>query len=175
MKTRSSPFRPSRAQRGSVLLITVILLLLLTVLALGAVYLNTTQTRIATNSADAQIAFQTAEGALNQAQINILAGNYTASSFATNSNGLYTFDPTSPPKWTNWTSADWHNASLAIQSTFHGNSSAVATYIIERLPSFIVAGQSMNQNTLALRVTVRAVGASGAVPVMLQSTIQIQQ
>lgn len=166
----SSLHRP-RQQRGSVLIITVILLLLLTILGLGTVSLNTTQTRIATNSADAQISFQTAEGVLNQAQTNIVAGDYAYANFLAGDKGLYIFDPAAAPIWT---TVDWGSASAAIQS-FQGKSTVPGAYIIELLPSFIRPGQSLKKFTRVFRVTARAVGPSGGAPVLLQSTVQLQE
>lgn len=165
------PSIPSRTRRGAVLLITIMLMLMLTVLGLGLVSLNSTQTRIATNSGDVQIAFQTAEGALNQAQSNLLAGNYSASNFLANSNGLYVFNPASAAVWN---TVNWASNSAVIQS-FQGGSKAPAAYIIEQLPSVILPGQSLKKPTSTFRVTARAVGPSGGAPVMLQSTVQIQQ
>ncbi|MBC7574137.1 MAG: pilus assembly protein PilX, partial [Herminiimonas sp.] len=92
------------AMAGVVMPTTVLLLLTITVLALGAISLNSMQTKIATNSADAQIAFQTAEGALNKVQEDVIAGNFQQASFAAGSAGLYFFDPTLPPRWN---SIDW--------------------------------------------------------------------
>ncbi|MEB0135125.1 pilus assembly protein [Actimicrobium sp. CCC2.4] len=162
---------PRYQQRGSVLIITVILVLLLTILGLGTVSLNTTQTRIATNSADAQISFQTAEGVLNQAQTNLVAGDYAYANFMAGDNGLYVFDPAAAPIWT---TIDWSSASAAVQS-FQGKSNAPGAYIIELLPSFIRPGQSLKKVTRVFRVTARAVGPSGGAPVLLQSTVQLQE
>jgi type IV pilus assembly protein PilX len=171
MNAYPSPFLPAPVQRGAVLFITIMLMLMLTVLGLGLVSLNSTQTRIATNSGDVQIAFQTAEGALNQAQSNILAGSYPANSFLANSNGLYVFNPANSALWS---SVNWASSSAVIQS-FQGGSKTPAAYIIELLPSVILPGQSMKRATSVFRITARAVGPSGGAPVMLQSTVQIQQ
>ncbi|MFC5474695.1 pilus assembly PilX family protein [Paraherbaspirillum soli] len=158
------------SQRGSVLITTTILVLMLTMMALAALSLNSTQTRIATNAADAQVAFQAAEGALNQAINNVLAGNYAAGGFLANTKGLYLFSASSAPLWS---SVDWTSSSAVIQS-FQGGSSAPAAFIIEQLPSVIRPGQNMKTPAQIYRITARAVGASGNSPVVLQSTVQIQ-
>ncbi len=167
----SAALRSRHQQRGSVLIITVILVLLLTILGLGTVSLNTMQTRIATNSADAQMSFQTAEGVLNQAQSKLIAGDYAYANFVAGDNGLYLFDPAVVPVWT---TIDWSNASAAI-SSFQGKSSMPGAYIIELLPSFVRPGQSLKRMTRVFRVTARAVGPSGGAPVLLQSTVQLQE
>lgn len=169
MNARLSPIVPGRIQRGSVLAVTVILVLMLTLLALGAFSLNTTQTRIAANSADVQVAFQTAEGALSQVQSTI--GTYTQQQFNANTNGLYKFNPANAPLWK---TIDW-SSGTAVLPGYQGLYSAYpASYFIELLPPVTLPGTSMTPPTpvLVLRVTVRAVGANGSnqEPVMLQKT-----
>lgn len=160
-----------KKQAGFILITTFIMILMLTVMVLGILSYNTTQTRIAANATDEQIAFQTAEGAINQATNNVLAGNYPSSSFLTNTNGLYIFNPTNPPlsSTINWSSTS------AVITSYQGGSNAQAAYIVEQLPSGIQPGQNMNKLAWVYRVTARAVGASGGSPIILQTTIQVQQ
>lgn len=160
-----------RSQHGSVLIITLLLMLMLTIIAVTQVSYNSTQTHIATNSADAQIAFQTAEGALNEATNNLIAGNFSSTGFLSNTNGLYLLDPNNAPVWS---TIDWTNAGAVIMS-FQGGSSTQAAYMIEQLPSVIRPGQSSSTPTQVYRITAHAVGASGNSPVILQSTEQLQQ
>lgn len=158
-------------QRGAVLLTTVMLLVLLTVLALTAVSMNRIQTRMAANSADYQVAYHTAEGALNQATNNLLAGTYPPSGFTANANGLYVFDPTSAPVWT--VANTWSSSTGALTG-FQGGSNASSQYVIEKLPAIVKPGQNMKTPTQVFRVTARAVGKSGHSPVVLQTTVQVQ-
>ena len=158
------------SQSGSVLIITLIVMLMLTIMAVTEVSFNSTQTRIATNVADEQIAFQTAQGALNEATNNLLANNYPTANFLDNSNGLYVFNANNPPLWT---TVNWTNAGVVIMS-FQGSSTAQSSYFIELLPSVISGGQNINTPTQVYRITVHAVGASGNSPVILQSTVEIQ-
>ncbi len=160
-----------RTQHGSVLILALVLLIMLTIIAVAEMSMNTSQTRIASNSADQQVAFQTAEGALNEATTKLLSGQYSTASFLNNTNGLYLFNPTSAPLWT---TIDWNSSSSAIKS-FKGGSNAQATFIIEQLPSIIQGGQNMNSPAQVYRITARGVGASGNSVVILQTTVQIQQ
>lgn len=162
-------------ENGSVLIVTILLLLSLTIIGLSTVVLNSTQTRIATNSADQQIAFQTAEGALAEAQQFILTGITTntlnVSSFSDtspSSTGLYVTKEANSPLWK---TVDW-KATSARQS-FTGNSAQPAAYIVELLPPFHVKGTPQNQRTLAFRISAQALGASGKSPVILQTVFQI--
>lgn len=162
--------KPSH-QKGSTLIIALILLVVLTVLAVSQVSFNTILTRVAANTSDALVAFQTAEGALSQATTRLLAGTYSTSNFISNSNGLYLLTPTDAPLWT---TVNWSSSGTAVQS-YQGNSSATAAYIIEQLPSVTLPGQNMAKPTSIYRITARAVGSSGSSPVILQSIIQIPQ
>lgn len=166
------PVSSRSSQRASVLITTLILLIMLTVLALGMMSLNTTQTRIATNTADAQQSYQTAEGALNQASLNVQSGNYALADFIANTNGLYTFNAANTPLWTTLTNAGtgtggWADAASAIQCTTCG-ASTKASYIIEYLPTVAVPGSGPKP---AYRITAHATGISGNSPVVLQATV----
>ena len=137
---------------------------MLTILSLTMISMNVTQTRIAGNSADAQQAYQTAEGAINQATTNILAGNYDLVAFLTNSNGLYTFDATVMPRWQ---SVSWSSATDVIFCSTCGLGTQAA-YLVEYLPPANIPGYTPRQ---VYRITARALGISGKSPVMLQSTV----
>jgi len=158
-------------QQGSVLILTLLLMVMLTIIAVTQVNFNSTQTHIATNTADEQVAFQTAEGALNEGINNLIAGNFPTASFLSNSNGLYYFNQNNAPIWA---TVDWTNTSAVILS-FQGNSSAQAAYMIEQLPSVIIPGQNTSSPTQVFRITAHGVGASGSSPVTLQSTLELQQ
>lgn len=167
MKTISSRF----LQQGSVLILTLLLMVMLTVIAITQVNFNSTQTHIATNTADSQVAFQTAEGALNEATNHLIAGTYPTTSFLSNTNGLYYFNQNNAPLWT---TVDWTNSNAVILS-FQGKSSAPGAYMIEQLPSVILPGQNANSPAQVFRITAHGVGASGSSPITLQSTLQLQQ
>jgi len=170
MKTR----RHRSPERGVVLIATAVLLVILTVIALAGVSMISTQTRVATNSADVQVAYQTAEAALSDAQNQLIAGSFVPSAFAQNNGGLYVFDPSAPPVWSDahlWLPA---NASKVLTSNFQGGSSSAPAYVIEQMPSVIKPGQDMKRPTQVYRITARATGRSGNAPVVLQSTVQIQ-
>lgn len=156
--------------KGSVLIISLLVMLMLTLMAISQMSFNISQTHIATNSADAQVAFQTAEGALNEATNNLIAGNYATVNFLSNANGLYMFNSNQDPLWS---TLDWNSANATIRS-FQGGAQAQASYLVEQLPSIVRPGQNMNVPTQVYRITARAVGASGGSPVILQSTEQIQ-
>lgn len=164
MKTISS------SHQGYVLLITLVFLVVLTVLSLASVSLNTTQSRIAANATDSEIAFEKAEGALNQATNLLLNGTYPVSNFAQNANGFYTLDPNVLSQWAGTT---WPSSSSVV-SSFQGNTGNAASYLIERLPSVLRPGQNMQMPTFIYRITARAPGGTNNTAVILQTTVQFQ-
>lgn len=164
------PWKNATNEKGYILLITMILLIMLTVLAVTDVSLNTTQTRIAANATDSEICLEKTEGALNQAINNLLNGTYNANNFLNNNSGLYLLNPNNPPLWT---TVNWSSSTSVIPS-FQGYSNSQASYIIEQLPSVIQPGQNMKMPTYIYRITARSLGANGNTSVMLQTTVQIQ-
>lgn len=158
-------------EAGYILLMSLILLILLTVLALSGVTMNITQTRVATNATDTEVSFEKTEAALNEALNLIVNGSYSASNFVSNNNGFYIYSESLAPLWT---TIDWTNASNVI-SSFQGKSGPQATYIIEELPSVVKPGQNMKTPTHVYRVTARSLNQSGNSSIILQSTIEIQQ
>lgn len=158
-------------QRGSSLIITMVLLIVLTVIAIRETSFNSTLTRIATNSSDALVAMSTTEGALNYATNSVINGNYSIANFIGNANGLYLFNPANTPIWR---TINWSSTGSVIQS-YQGDSSVTASYIIEQLPSITAPGQSTKRPTSVYRITVRGVGTSGTAPIILQSIVQVPQ
>lgn len=157
-------------QKGFVLIITLVLIIILTILALTQISLNNTQTRIAANATDNEISFEKSEGAVNEAANLLLNGTYNPSNFASNGNGLYLLNANSSPLWN---TVNW-NSGTAVKNSFQGASGSQATYIIEKLPSVIQAGQNMKSPIYVYRVTGRSATASGNSSVLVQSTLKVQ-
>lgn len=161
--------------RGFVLLTALIMLLVLTLIALVAMSFEANQARVAGNTANAQISFETAEGALRIVEGNLLSSTYAANQFVLGgSNGLYLFDPTQPPVWS--LSSTWTGNNV-IASGFTGQSATAALVVIEQLPSVSLPGQNLasiqygggSPPARVYRITARAVGANGKAPVLVQS------
>lgn len=173
MNTGFGHFQQS-SQRGIALITVILMLLVLTVIALLAMALPAMQTRVAANTANAQIAFATSDGTARVAQAVLGGAIPIKSAFVANSAGLYFFDPTTAP-W--WTAVAWSGAAVTT-SPFSGGSSAPGQYIAEELHPVILPGQSAAMpgygqsgfNPRALRVTARAVGASGQTVELVQGT-----
>jgi type IV pilus assembly protein PilX len=166
-------------QRGVALFISLVLLLVLTIIGVSAVQTTSLEERMARNTHDSVLAFQSAEAALREAeqflQNNI---NTTAGFTAVGNNGL-------------WRAADygqtdrWHQAGI-----WTGANSVVADTPVEHVaeePRYIIewvasVQRSENPNLLGssyatlfdrievFRITARGVGGSPNARVVLQST-----
>ncbi len=161
---------------GFVLLTALVMLLVLTLAALVAIVYQANQARVAGNTANAQISFETAEGALRIAEGAMLSGQYVNVPFTVaGNNGLYLFDPASTPVWA--ASSTWSSSGTTMASPYQGLSSAAPQVVIEQLPSVAMPGQSIAsvqygggvQPSRVYRITARAVGANGKAPSMVQS------
>lgn len=149
-------------QRGAVLIICLLFMLVLTVITAGALQSTTLQERMAGNARDTNTAFQAAEAALREAEA-VLQGA-TVGPF-NGSNGLFQ-DCTglgsqcNPPDWSVRNSSHW-----ATVSNFGGGVSASPQYYIEELPAIDNPETSLAADTAIspiriYRVTARGFGVS---------------
>lgn len=171
-------FNQAHRQSGSVLIISLIVMLVLTILGVSGMKSAVLEEKMAGNMRDSQLAFQAAEATLREAEQYIENNIVSIANFDTNgSDGLY--DKSQTKLWNNinWTSGD------SLEFANFTSSTAVNTpprFIIEHL-----ASQQNNVDTLNLDnygqgtgagrvemflITARATGNSGNTVVMLQST-----
>ena len=176
-------------QRGAVLYIALILLLILTIIGIAAARLQTGEAVMARNDHNHQLALQAAEAALRSAEINLADGTWTIAQFAANAGGLYVLQtevqglPASSIADTiNW-NANWPAPNPAAM-TYTGPALANAPVsplltqmIIEDMPPVARAGDPLctpsnqTQSCAVYRVTVHAVGADASASATLQSII----
>ncbi len=168
-------------QHGASLVIALMFLIVLTILGLVAVRSSILQERMAGNDRDRAIAFEAAEAALRDAEVDILGNLTTASPFDVDcTDGLCVPATIATP---NWQQVAWDNA----DSRVYGDESGAGAYpvdvaqppryIIELLPDLPAgAGNSMNANVrsstsggTAYRITARGWGRRDTTQVMLQS------
>lgn len=157
------------AQRGVVLVIALIMLLMVTLLAISAAQVTGLNERMVGFARDRDVAFQAAEAALREGervlQLAVLpAFDGTA--------GLYpTPAPGSTPRWK---TIDWSTAGVAYGGAIAGVS-AQPRYIVEEIAILPGAGESLDAAEAAstnayYRVTGRAVGGEGNTIAVLQTT-----
>lgn len=169
--------RSTSAQRGAVLIVGLITLLVLTLLALASLRTSLLEERMTGNVQDQAIAFQAAEAALRDGE-QLLQGPQLPD--FTGADGLYPAPaPTDPPRWS---VIDWDSAA-AVRSYggFSGApgslASASARYFIEELPLVVGPGESLSADTpmgesAFYRVTARGRGVAGDAAVTLQTTFK---
>lgn len=171
--------RRRASEQGYILISTIIMVLLITLLAFAGISFNSTQTRMATNSKDGQIALQSAEGALRQLSVIVASGFVNTpclnpATVAITSGQLNTTCVGTSNQTPLWQAAGttWFTA-LPSGTIYQGDSSTTPSYIIEQLPPTYVPAYGSNP-LYGIRITVRASGAISTTPqVMLQTVVMI--
>lgn len=170
----SSRIDPAR-QRGAVLAVSLIILVVLTLVSVTAMRGTLIDERVSGNFADSNVALQAAEAALRDGE-QILQQPLLPD--FNNTNGLYQPAPAaSAPRWQtiNWNSA----AAVRSYGGFAGAPSplekASARYFLEELPVLMTPGESLSADTPVdevgmYRITARGVGIGGNAVAVLQTT-----
>ena len=171
-------------QHGSVLIIGLLLLLILTLLGLSSMGTTLLQEKMANNMRDQNLAFQAAEAALQNGE-QYVVGNAPVGFNSACNGGLCLPSTTGTPVWAtvNWSTPNVITMSPPLSSSYLA---AQPVYIIEQLPPVPAPGASQSQqqygNTPPLqfyRITARAtggnkaaIGTGGVSVTMLQSVYQ---
>lgn len=169
-----------RQQHGVVLVVALVLLLTLTVIAVGSMGTSNLEQKMSANMRDRQVAFQAAEAALREGERHVQNNNLPESSF-TNActNGLClctrTMIPACGEYWTDTTLDVWNTSGK--HRTYAGTQLGAqpARYIIEYRGQLCGDGSiSCTTHTasdpIMYRITAIGYGQSTAARVMLQST-----
>jgi type IV pilus assembly protein PilX len=165
-------------QTGSVLLISLVILLILTLVGVSAMRNTTIEEKMAGNMRDKGLSFQTAEATLRAAEKYIKDNIVSTQAFDTDgSDGLY-----DKSNMNVWKTLSWDANDSIEYSDFD------STYQIAESPRFIIqhiASIATDPNTLNLGnyggntnsgtiemflITARATGGSGNAPIFLQTT-----
>jgi type IV pilus assembly protein PilX len=174
------PVRLKGMQKGVALFISLVLLLVLTIVGVSAVQTTSLEERMARNARDRMLAFQAAEAALSDAEVE-LRGMTTTNAFGDGSNGLWSAPELGADE--NWRNpAIWtDNRSIIAPTTLDGVSEdEPSRYMIEHLATVVRSDESFvlsdpyaggGAATIEIfRVTARGVGGSANSRVLLQST-----
>jgi type IV pilus assembly protein PilX len=180
MRNHSYSLAGQSKQRGVIMFIALILLLILSLLGVTAARMQTVEERMARNDDNRQVGQQAAEAALRSAENGLLTGIYV--NFAGNTNGLY-----APllPNGSPLTGMDWTNPANTLPYAGPVMASMPATaaapkVVIENLPSVAVAGDDLSVTSLnpasppvtVYRVTAQGIGADGTSTTMLQTIVR---
>jgi type IV pilus assembly protein PilX len=174
-------------ERGAVLFIALILLVILSLLGVSAARMQTTEERMARNEDNHQMSAQAAEAGLRYAESQISSGLITPTTCAANANGQYTLSPATG----NVVSGAYANVPNAITWSAAGAANAI-TYagpaltalpanaqtpkiVVESLPAVCMPGDPCNQQgyagqgTAQYRITAYAQGGDSSSYTILQS------
>ena len=169
---------PISRQRGVVLVISLLMLLVLTMIGLAATRGTTIEQRMTANQDDQEVAFEAAEAALRAGESE-LSGAATVD-YSANTAGAYTL---STMGTTNWTNIDWNPSGSAVT----GYSAGIQPTPIVNPSYFIVLDptgggqttgtslapdQALSSNALYY-IYARGVGLTGNTAVILKSAYQI--
>lgn len=166
----SAPVHHNKKQRGAVLIMSLIILLIMTIIGVTAMQVTVLEEKMAGNLRNKSLAFQAAESALRDAEAALTVAVLPTFN---GSGGLY--QATSPQKWE---IIDWGvPANIAAYGGGDlGTGTILAsapTYIIEELAPVLGSGGSLEagipQATDYYRITSRGVGGNTSAVVMLQS------
>ncbi|NOX76096.1 MAG: pilus assembly protein PilX [Gammaproteobacteria bacterium] len=169
-------------QRGSVLLISLIVLLVMTLLGLSSMRTTVLEEKMAGNMRDSELAFQSAEAALRDAEQFIETNIISTAAFDADGNdGLYNNNDERLWKTIDWSAADsLEYADFDSATTVGVNVTTAPRYVIQHLVSVGNQADVLNQNnygqgsgagvTETFLITVRGTGGSDSAVVYLQST-----
>jgi type IV pilus assembly protein PilX len=172
-------------QRGVVLMVGMIILLVMTLIGLSAARSTLLEERMSGSTADNNVAFQAAEAALRTGELSLqvpvlpefnnTGGRYKALEYT---------NPDQAPRWQQWIGAsegsNWNSNAIA----YAGMSSAPAPldqasarYYLEEFPLVYGPGESLAADAPVdelgfYRITARGVGISGITSVIVQSTFK---
>lgn len=155
-------------QKGVVLIVSMIMLLLLTLLAVSSMNTTIMEEKITSNYKDKNTAFQSAEAALRDGERYLR--NTTPLPIFTGANGLYQPTNSGAPRWNLvvWTDAAQRKSYVGLTGV-----ADQPNYIIEELfPIINTKGSAqvgVELENQFYRVTSQAVGSSETALVMLQS------
>lgn len=167
-RLRGSGGMPRCRQRGAVLIIGLILLVVMAMIGMTGMQTTTQQERMAGNLRDRNVGFQSAETALRAGENQV--NNNTLPPFG---GGFYDSAEGVPPPSDNLLSEDttWAATSKVSTAPVFGTT-APPDYIIERRPAVsgggLGAGEAKTKQIF--KITARGVGASMNSAVVVQST-----
>ena len=157
MKSLQFIAQPSH-QRGVTLIVALIFLAILMLLGVTVAQTSSLEERMAGNTRDRDLAFQSAEAALKDAEADLTG--FLANAFDGSTPGLIAFDAATSNNATYWNAYDWEDASQAA-STDLTDVAEQPRYVIEKLPDSVT--------TRRFRITARGVGANTNTVVILQA------
>lgn len=171
--------RIKHGQRGTALVMTLVILLLLTMLGITAINTSTLEERMAGNTKDQNLSFQAAETALRAAETWVQSTTAATQLAVNNANGIYTpADPLLTPLEI-WDSVDWSSGNVVSYPRVPGGPTVTGGLSeVDNQPRYIIENVdtkplSPTGTQVTVRITARGTGASDTTVSMVQSTYSV--
>ena len=166
------------SQRGAVLVIGLMILLLMTMIGITGMSRTNLEERMAGNSLDHSISFNAAEVALKEGEDFVESLSVLSGFSETGANGLFSDQSGSVRVWE---TVNWRDTSAVIETSRSVAGTAIKPrYIVEHLTQLVSASDTLNMdnygqgtgagNIEMFRITAASSGSSDSSYVMLQST-----
>lgn len=146
------------SQRGVTLIVALIFLAILMLLGVTVAQTTSMEERMAGNTRDRDLALQSAEAALEDAQTDLLG--YLANPFDGSTPGLMAFDSANANDSAYWNAYDWAGAS---------QEASVDLDLVAEQPKYVIEKLPDVATTKRFRITARGVGSSTNTVVILQA------
>lgn len=170
-----SNFSP-HSQKGIVLVVTLVIMLIVTLLGISSVQTTDMQIRMSRNARDGRVAFQAAEAGLRVAE-SFLSTESSLNAYQANSNGKYVgMAAGEVVRWQE--DATWQGSNSLVVA--YGDSAESPRYIIEFIGTIVAEEDRLNMDnvgggtgagrTQMFRVTAFGTGKTAAAKAMIQST-----
>ncbi len=174
-------------QHGAVLIVSLIMLLIITLLGITGMETTVLEEKMAGNMRNKSTAFQAAESALRNGEMDIEASNIPTLSFLATCTGGFCLPAATTPVWENTAIVNWTATTQTIDygsrlsAASIGGVAAQPKYILEKLDNpATAAGQRFDAsagagystaaaNEEVFRVTARGVGGTTVAIAMVQS------
>lgn len=166
------PTTPAARQHGTVLVVSLIMLLLLTMLGLSSMRGTTLEERMAGNMRDQNLAFQAAEAALREGEAWLAPLNAAPAACAIVSTGCNAFRDQVLPDLTEQ-DADWWATNALTYSKIISYVATAPLYLREEqafLPDDLTIGHGTPTGRDVYQVTARGTGQTDDAEVLLQTT-----
>ena len=169
-------YHVKHSQRGTALVMTLVILLLLTMLGITAINTSTLEERMAGNTKDQNLSFQAAETALRTAEAWVQSTTAATQLNTNNANGIY--DPSSTTIDV-WDSIDWLSANVVTYPRVPGGLVVTGGLNeVDTQPKYIIEKVGIDPLTpsgtrITVRITARGTGASDTTVSMVQSTYSV--
>lgn len=168
-------------QKGAVLVISLIFLMLLTLLSISGMQLSSLQEKMVGNSRDKNLAFQAAESALNAAEQSLDPAGSLPTFVADGSSSFYTSNTSTDLSHSTilnasfWVDSNGDATNAVLESTVSGsalgNNINTPLYFIQYLGTQCFHSGGCDTTTIvpAFKIIARATGGSTSAVVVLQS------